>query len=157
MTGNKKIDQILIFANVAIMVALMGVVIFAHKGIKRAPTNISEELNNLEQNSAQSLEIIPIKMAKNTFNIYQEHLSRMRYLSLEINILPMKETYRPHLIDAEAIINDTLIAVAGTMDPDDLSSVTGKIILESRLREAINLKLNSQGVKKIFFSRFIIQ
>jgi flagellar basal body-associated protein FliL len=44
------------------------------------------------------------------------------------------------------------------LDPDDLDSVTGKILLENKIKKQVNAKLGEPPVvKQIYFSGFVVQ
>jgi flagellar basal body-associated protein FliL len=43
------------------------------------------------------------------------------------------------------------------MGPEELSTLSGKILLEDRLKREINKALNKTVVRSIFFPRYIVQ
>ena len=57
----------------------------------------------------------------------------------------------------KSFVEDSLIDIAGNMQPEELNSVTGRILLETRIKDRINNKIGKKAVKKIYFSKFIIQ
>ena len=75
-----------------------------------------------------------------------------------MNILPFREDQKALIKQNEPIIKDVVIEIASQYEPDDLNSLTGKILLETRIKNQVNAKLgNSPVVKKIYFSVFVVQ
>lgn len=92
-----------------------------------------------------------------TVNLYSQ-TNRLRFLEVEMNIVPFESSQLTALKDAETVIKDSLIQIAAEMEPDDVGSVTGKILLENRLKKAVNDRIGGQPlIKQILFSRFVIQ
>jgi len=58
----------------------------------------------------------------------------------------------------EHLFKDTLIELGSHLNPEDLESVTGKMLLENRIKKQVNSKLGDPPViKQIYFSGFIVQ
>ncbi|MDA8791980.1 flagellar basal body-associated FliL family protein [Bacteriovoracaceae bacterium] len=156
MTGNKKLDMILLLLNGILTLGSAGAVFYSHKVITKSPTDQQAEKDKLISGALSSLENSPLKLPKKVVNLFTDR-NRLRYLEVELNLEPFFENHKPILLDAEHIISDSLIQVGSNMSYSEINSITGKILFESRLRKLINQKLNSKILKKIYFSKFIVQ
>lgn len=156
MTGNPLIDKILLGANGAVVLLAAGLVFYSHNNVKPPPTDISSEEQNLLDTALADSQIKPYAMKQMTVNLYSEG-SRLRYLNAEMNLVPFKQGDVEAFKANEHIVKNELIRIAATMTPDELGSITGKIILESRLKKAINEKLPMSLIKSIFFTKFLVQ
>lgn len=156
MTGNKKLDMILLLLNGLLTLGSAGAVFYSHKMIEKVPTDQQAEKNKLIAGALSNLENTPLKLPKKVVNLYTDK-NRLRYLEVELNLEPFFESHKPILLDAEHIISDSLIQVGANMSYFEINSITGKILFESRLRTMINDKLNTKILKKIYFSKFIVQ
>lgn len=148
--------KILLVANLVVMLGSAGLVYYSHKMIKRQPTDQDGELQTMLKEATNATQIAPVKLKKLTINLYSMQ-TRLRYLDIELNVLPFSEIDKEMIKNKEDVIADTLIQIAGNMSPKELNSVSGKILLESRIREQVNQSLNKKLIKEIYFSRFVIQ
>lgn len=148
--------KILLIANLVVMLGSAGLVFYSHKMIKRQPTDQDGELQAMLKEVTSTTQITPVKLKKLTINLYSMQ-TRLRYLDVELNILPFSENDKEMIKNKEDVIADTVIQIAGDMSPNELNSVSGKILLESRIREQVNQSLNKKLIKEIYFSRFVIQ
>ena len=89
-------------------------------------------------------------------NIYSRE-ARLRFLNTQMNLVLFNESDRELVMGMKPHIFDTLIDIAGNMKPKELNSITGKILLETRVKKQINDLLKRPVLKKILFSKFIIQ
>ncbi|MBY0515765.1 MAG: flagellar basal body-associated FliL family protein [Bacteriovoracaceae bacterium] len=156
MTGNPMFDKILLGANGAVAILAAGLVFYAHNGIKRPPTDQKSEEASLIQTAELENQIKPFEIKKMIVNLYSEG-SRLRYLDIDMGILPFKEGDLAVIKEREYLFKTKLIEIAGGMTPDDLTSITGKILLETRLKKATNEALGAPVVKKIYFAKFVVQ
>lgn len=83
--------------------------------------------------------------------------SRMKWLEVEMHMtvfeasdVELMKTYLP-------VVQDRIIDIASKMGSEELNSLTGKILLEDRLKKEINKALHKPVVKNIFFASFIVQ
>ncbi len=125
-------------------------------GIKRPPIDEQAEFDSLvagAKRRSQS-EAVPIK--KLTINLYSRS-TRLRYLDIQLNILPFDSKQAEKIQQFESIIADSVITIAGDMEAEEINSVSGKIILENRIKTHVNSISKDPIIKKIYFSRFVIQ
>jgi flagellar FliL protein len=148
--------KILLIVNLIVMLGSAGLVYYSHNMIKRKPTDQNAELQSMLTDVSNFGKITPVKLKKLTINLYSRQ-TRLRFLDVELNILPFSEGDKKVIKDKENIITDSVIRIAGNMTPNELNSVSGKILLESRIRNDVNQLLGKNVIKEIFFSRFVIQ
>lgn len=156
MTGNPLLDKILLGLNGAVVLAAAGLVYYAHTGIKRPPTDQVLEEKNLQSDAVALSQVTAFAMKPMTVNLYSPG-SRLRYLKVDINLLPFKQQDTELLKAHQYVVQNELIRIAAGMTPEELGSITGKILLESRLKKAVNDFFPSPVVKSIFFGAFLVQ
>jgi flagellar FliL protein len=150
-------QKILIIVNLVVAIAAVGVVFYAHTMMKPPATNQVEEAEALKKNAAASTQVLPVPMKKIVVNLHSKS-SRLRYLDIEMNILTFTEEQKPLIKENEHLIKDIVIELASHLTPDELESVTGKMLLENRIKKAVNAKLGETlVVKQIYFSNFVVQ
>ena len=150
-------QKILIIVNLVIALAGAGVVFYSHSMIKPDPTDQVAEAEAIKTDAAATTQLRPVPMKKFVVNIHSKS-SRLRYLDLEMNILTFQEDQKEIIKANEHIFKDTVIEIASHLDPEDLESVTGKILLENKIKKQVNTKLgNSPVIKQIYFSGFVVQ
>ena len=156
MTGNPLFDKILLGVNGLVAIGAAALVIYSHTSIKPMPTDQVLEEKSLQEIAAADNQITPVMFKKMVVNIYAEG-TRLRYLETEIGLLPFSEADKEGLKKAEHLLQDALIDIAGKMSPEELASVTGKILLEGRLKKRLNEKIGNVVIKQIYFTKFIVQ
>ena len=151
------VQKVLIILNLVIALAGAGLVFYSHNVIKPKPTDQAAEAENLKKDALAGTQIQPVPIKKFVVNLHSKS-SRLRYLDLEMNVLPFTEEQKGIIKANEYIFKDTLIEIASRLDPEDLDSVTGKILLENKIKKAVNKKLGEPPViKQIYFSGFVVQ
>ena len=151
------VQKILIILNLVIVLAGAGLVYYSHNMLKPAPTDQAAETEALKNEAIATSQIQPVPIKKFVVNLHSGG-SRLRYLDIEMNILPFQEEQKEIIKANEHIIKDVVIEIASHMEPNDLDSVTGKILLENRIKKQVNAKLGSSPVvKQIYFSGFVVQ
>lgn len=150
-------QKILIIVNLVIALAGAGVVFYSHSMIKPDPTDQVAEAEAIKTDAAATTQLRPVPIKKFVVNIHSKS-SRLRYLDLEMNILTFQEDQKEIIKANEHIFKDTVIEIASHLDPEDLESVTGKILLENKIKKQVNTKLgDSPVIKQIYFSGFVVQ
>ena len=151
------VEKVLILVNLIVALAGAGVVFYSHNILKPPPTDQKAEEQALKDNALAGAQIKPVPIKKFVVNLHSGG-SRLRYLDLEMNILTFQEDQKEIIKSNEHIFKDTVIELASHLGPEDLESVTGKILLESRIKKQVNAKLGEQPVvKQIYFSGFVVQ
>ena len=156
MTGKPAIDKILMGLNLATLFGGLALFIYTNVVYKKPLPDESTELSELEKAARLQTEVGPFKLDKMTINLASEQ-TRLRFLDVEVHLLPFQEEGLKILEEHKTKMFDIIIEVAGTLSPDELNSVSGKILLENRLKKKINEYLKNQVVREIFFSTFVVQ
>jgi len=160
MTGKKLLDMILIALMLVTTLAVIGLFYYTEKVYKRPPIDEAKEREAfLKESDPKALPAF-YKLDKMTVSLVPRDPNanqRMRYIELEVHLVMFKsedagiiKTYLP-------VVQDKIITITSKMGADELNSLTGKILLEDRLKNEINKSLGKSVVKSIFFSRYIVQ
>lgn len=156
MTGNPALDKALIALNGIVVLAATGLIVFAHTSIKRKPTDSAKEMKSMVEQSIELAQQTSIPFKKMTINLYSRQ-TRLRFLDVTMNIEVFEPSDKNLIMNFKPYIKDTLIQVASEMEPNELNSVTGRILLENRVKNNVNSYLKKKAVKRIYFSKFTIQ
>lgn len=148
--------KILIYLNLAIALIGTGVVFYSHNFIKPAPTDQIAEKIKLKEGLGQNTGLTPVPIKKFTVNLDSD-ANRLRFLSLEMNVLPFYEDQKAIISKNEFMIKDVVIELATKLAPEEVETVTGKMLFENRIKKQVNAKLGQPVIKQIFFSGFVIQ
>jgi len=150
------IQKILIFINLIGVLGSVGLVLYSHLMIKPVATDQKAEAQKLQTEAKQNLEIKPVMIKKFVVNLSSK-ASRLRYLDLEMNLMPFYEDQASVIKEHEFLIKDIVVEIASHMQPEDLENVTGKILLENKIKKQVNQKFGQPVIKQIFFSGFVVQ
>jgi flagellar protein FliL len=151
------LQKILIIVNLVVALAGVGIVFYSHNLIRPEPTDQAAETETLKHQASEANQVKPFPIKKIVVNLYSQS-NRLRYLNLEMNILTFKDEQSQIVKDNEHIFQDIVVEIASHLRPEDLESVTGKILLENRIKKQVNAKLgDSPVVKQIYFSGFVVQ
>jgi len=146
----------LVLVNLVVVLAGAGLVFFSHKMIKPEATNQVEEEEKLKAGALEKAQVKPVPMKKFVVNLHSKQ-TRLRYLDVEMNILPFDNAQAEIIKANEYIFKDVLIEVASHLVPDELDTLSGKILLENKIKKQVNTKLGQPVVKQIYFSGFVVQ
>jgi flagellar FliL protein len=156
MTGNPGLDKIIMGLNVAVVGASTALVIYAHLVLGPPPTDEVAEYTGMARAAMVELKKQPVVFKEIVVNLYSRE-RRLRFLDLIMNLEVYDDGQQQRVEKVKPIIIDTLIDITGNMKPEELNSVTGRILLEARLKNKVNSIIEAKLVKKIYFSKFIIQ
>jgi flagellar protein FliL len=149
-------QKILILLNLVVAIAGAGLVFYSHNMIKPAPTDQAAEAEALKKTALEGAHLTPVPIKKFVVNLHSRS-SRLRYLDLEMNVLTFHNDQKELVKAREYVFKDVVIQIAAQLDPEELESVTGKMLLENRIKKQVNAKLGQPVVKQIFFSGFVVQ
>ena len=155
MTGNPTLDKVLLGINGVVVLLATGLIIYSHSLTKPA-TDTGTQFGQMIEGSIYDNSIAPVSMKEAVVNLYSRE-KRLRFLNLKMDIGIYSEEDRGLVEKLKPVILDTLIDIAGHLPPKELNSVTGKILFESRVKTKINNYAGKKVIKKIYFSKFIIQ
>jgi flagellar FliL protein len=160
MTGKKLIDMILLGVMMLSTLAVVGLFYYTEKMYKKPP--IDENAEKASLLSSVSAKTIPtfFKVDKMTISLIPPNgsaNSRMKYLELEMHLVLFESSDVDVMKAYLPIVQDRIIDIASKMAPDELNSLSGKILLEDRLKREINKAMKRPVVKNIYFASFIVQ
>lgn len=156
MTGNKMIDTVLTALLLAATLGALGSFVYTQKIYERPLPNNEAEEKKLIENVKKSTFVESFELGKLIINL-KGRTTKLRFLEVECHFRPFKDSYVELLSNNKSYINDTVIDVAGSFTPSELNSVSGKILLEERLKTRLNSYFNKSIVKEVYFSRFVVQ
>jgi len=151
-----KVQKILLLVNLLVVIGGAGLVFYSHNMIKPEPTDQEAEAEALKAAALDQTKIQAIPIKKFVVNLHSKD-TRLRYLDVEMNVLPFDPSQKDLIKSSEHLFKDAVIEIASRLDPEDLDTVTGKILLENKIKKQVNTKLGQPVVKQIFFSGFVVQ
>ena len=160
MTGKKLIDTILLGVMMLATLAVVGLFYYTEKMYKKPPIDEDKEKAALLASADSKTVPTFFKVDKMTVSLIPKDgsvNSRMKYLELEMHLV-LFEAGDAGLVKAYLpVVQDRIIDVASKMTPEELNSLSGKILLEDRLKREINKAMKKPTVKNIFFASYIVQ
>ena len=156
MTGSKKFDMILGLLSTSVCVAAVGLLYYSHFILSPEPFSEEAELSNLISQAKNINNTKAYTLKPLTINLYSRS-TRLRYIDLAISILPFADRQTKRIKKYETLIIDTIIKEVSRKTPDELNSISGRIILESKLKSEINKIAKQKVSKELFFTKFVIQ
>ncbi len=156
MTGKKLIDTILVGLSLIATITTLGIFLYTNMLAQRPlPSNVVEK-KALDEDIKKNELVATFKMEPIVVNLIGQR-QKLRFLSLELFLHPLKEEDTEVFKENIPQLNDTIIDIASKIPPNELNTLTGKMILENRLVHAMNKVLKKDSVKEIYFSKFVIQ
>lgn len=133
-----------------------GVVFYSHYMIKPEPTNHAIETSRIRESVSEHANIKPIPIKKMVVNLKSDP-HRLRFVEIEMSVLPFFEDQKQIISKNEHLLKNVVIELALVLTPEEIETVSGKMLFESRIKKQVNAKLGQPVIKQIFFSKFIIQ
>jgi len=160
MTGKKMLDTILVGVMMLSTLGVIGLFYYTEKVYVKPPIDENKEKESLLTETPPNSLPVFFKVDKMivslTPNVEYKN-ERMRWLEIEVSFQLFKESESEMMKENLPMIQDKIISLTSKMPIDDLNSVSGKVLLEDRLKNAVNKGLGKKTVKGIYFTRFIVQ
>jgi flagellar FliL protein len=156
MTGNKAVDNAILFLTFLATAGCLGVFVYTEILYKKPLPQDDVEFSKLMSDSKSKAYPAPFKLDPLIINL-KSRKTRLRFLNLEAYIVPIYENTDDIFENKRAMINDSIIQITGRMEADELNSISGKILLEDRVKKAINKITGKQLVKELLFTKFVVQ
>lgn len=156
MTGNPGLDKIILGINGLIVLAATALVVYSHTILSPPPTDETKEFSGLVKDSMLEFQKPQVEFPEMVINLYSREI-RLRFLNVKMTIETFEESQNQMLENAKPMVQDAIIDTASNMTPQELNSVTGRILLEARVKKMVNSNLPKPAIKKIYFSKFIVQ
>jgi len=157
MTGIKILDQLLLTFMTLATAATLGVFVYTEVVYKKPLLEDGVEKENMLSETKKMVFPAPYKLKKMTINLKSRGRSRLRFIDVEMHLVPFKDGETDTIDASKPQIRDSIIDIIGHMNPNELNSVSGKLILESRIKKRINSILRKKIIKEILFSHFVVQ
>ena len=136
MTGNPNLDKIILGINAVIVTAAAGLVYYSNNMILPPPTDSDQQFKQMVQGGLSDLNRPPVVFKEIVVNLYSKQ-RRLRFLNLTMNIEVYEDGQEETIKLYKPFINDRLIDITGNMKPEEVNSVTGRLLLESRIKNQI--------------------
>ncbi len=156
LTGKKLIDTVLIGMMLLATLATAGVFVYTQFLYEKPLPNPEEERLKMVEQAKAKLFPNSYKLDKLTINL-PSRSSRLRFLDMQAYLIPFKSEATESFDKHKAKIQDIVIEIASAMEPNELGTISGKILLESRMKNRINALYPKPLVKSVQFTDFIIQ
>ncbi|MFG1483784.1 flagellar basal body-associated FliL family protein [Halobacteriovorax sp. HFRX-2_2] len=156
MTGRKLLDQIIIALLLLTTLATVGVFVYTNIIYKKELPNSATEMQALKDDFKQINFPTTYVLDKITVNL-DSATRRLRFLDVQINLVLFSEEDSQLLDPIRPQIYDIIIDVAASIEPDELNSLSGKLIFEGRIKKRINYLAKKKVVKEVFYSKFVVQ
>ena len=158
MLGIPIVDKIIALINVLAVSVVVGFFAYSNFIAKTPPIDEQIEEMLLEKSAMINNESKSYKVDKLIINL-QSRSTRLRFLDTEVNLEPFSVADLEYFAQAvpKAIIYDTIIDLVSQMKPQELTSLSGKIILGSRIKNHLNQAFRQKKIKRVFFSTFVVQ
>ncbi len=156
MTGSKKFDNLAAIFLLFSTLGTLGIFISIQFLLEKPLPNDEKEFKLLQKNVKEISKNEEYYLDKLVINLPSE-TSRARFLEVKTSLVPFKGIDIEDFEENKAVIQDSIIDIASRMPVQELSSISGKILLKSRIKKRINGIIRKVAVKKIYFTRFIVQ
>ena len=155
MTGKSIIDKVFIILLLLTSAGTAGVFVYTELIYQRELPNNEQEFKTLVSNGkARSIPNV-YQLEKLTINL-KSRTAKLRFIDLEMYLVPFTAKDRDIIEQNKERIYDAIIDITAGMDPDELNTVSGKILLENRIKHNLNQTIKSDMIKEILFSVFVV-
>lgn len=156
LTGNKILDYVVLAISFLSAAGLAGVTFYANFVYERPLPSEQAEFAKMQAETRNVVFAESFKMQNIVVNL-PTPTAKLRFLDMICHLVPFDGKYVETLEKYKPQISDIVIAVSSKMEPSDLNTATGKILLESRIKDQVNEMIGKDVVKEILFSKFVIQ
>ena len=156
MTGKNKIDVIILGVSTLVSIGTAFIFYYTIVMYERPLPNAKLEKKKFFKENQKVTLPKTFKMDKQIINLISNR-RRLRFLEITMHLVPFKEKDIPYFKNNKAKINDALIDIVGKMTPNELNSISGKILLENRIKKSLVSSFGANLIKNIYYTRFVIQ
>lgn len=156
LTGKPALDKMIIVLTLLSSLGVVGLFVYTEIVFKKPLPSDQIEKQELLKNRSTILNTESYNIEKLTANL-QSPSNRLRYVDIKAHLLPFKPIFVKKLEENKAAIHDIIFDVSSKSTFEELSSVSGKILYESRIKDRINDFFGKPIVKEIQFSHFVVQ
>ena len=136
----------------------MTVLLFVYTQVIYDPPLPDNEWENreLKKDSRKKVVTKSFKVDKLIVNLPSRR-TRLRFLAVAMHLVPFEENEIKEIKKKEVLIKNVIIEQASKFEANELNTVSGKVILEGRLRKKLNALFVQKMIKDIHFSLFTVQ
>tara|TARA_Y100001970_G_C14186169_1_gene832732 strand:+ start:1084 stop:1554 length:471 start_codon:yes stop_codon:yes gene_type:complete len=156
MTGKKMIDLILLGLSLLATLAALGVIVYKEIIFKRPLPNSEIEKAKLLASGQTFKPINSYKMKRVIVNL-PSRSKKLRFLEITTEIVPFNDDQVAEIEKNKHIVRDAFLDIAGEMSPEELNSLTGKILLENRIKTRLNKEMGTKIIQELYFTKFVVQ
>jgi flagellar protein FliL len=139
-----------------VALATLGVFVYTNVIYERPKPENSEAFKEFQREMFERNNLTTFQLDKIVTNLEGQD-RRLRFVELTAHLEPIRLKYLDLFQNYRPIIFDTIISNVSKMNPDELNSLTGRIILEERIKKGLQEHFGYPVVKKVFFSGFVVQ
>ncbi len=162
MTGNRILD--IVIGAISVLIAGFAFYVFYMSSVTlfdRPTPDASAELAALKR-EGMALSFPRTYDLKSIVVNLKSRTKRLRFLEVDMHITPFDEMDTEKFETHKHILRDEIITLAGGMFPNELNSVTGKLVFEEKIKQRFNDALapilgKKASVRRIYFTKFVIQ
>tara|TARA_B100000886_G_scaffold99437_1_gene65970 strand:+ start:166 stop:636 length:471 start_codon:yes stop_codon:yes gene_type:complete len=151
-----KIDVLIVSAFSVATLAILGIFYYTIYIAQKPLPKEKENLKKLKSLSKSEKMITGIPIKKILINL-PSRTARLRFLELEVSLFPFSESQKDLIKKQLPILKDTIIQVASKMKPNELNSISGKILLEERIKRKFHDSIDNKVISKIYYTKFVVQ
>ena len=154
---NKKsgVRFVLFFSTAASLITALLFVYTQLIYVHPLPDNELEKAE-LKRDSREEVVTKSFKVEKLIVNL-PSRKTRLRFLAITTHLVPFKESEIKIIKGKEIQIKNVIIEQTSKLMANELNTISGKVILEGRLKKALNALFSKETIKDIHFSRFTVQ
>lgn len=156
MTGKPGLDKILYLGGIVLTLASAALVYYSHNLLTPQRLDPSESFAQMARGEKNEASVAKVSLEEISVNLYSRK-TRLRFLDLKADVSVYEDNTQQRVKDITPLIRDQIIDVAGNMSAEELNTVTGKILFESKIKKRLNEILGGRVIKRIYFSKFIVQ
>lgn len=150
------LQKALLAISLVVTLLTAGFFVYTEFVFKKPLPDNAKEMVDFSEDVDKLIAFKTIKLKPIVTNLYSKK-TRLRYLNLEIHVQPFNQKQIDEIEMHEKMLYDTIITVAGRMAPEDLNSLAGKLLFETRIKKEFNERFDEPLINKLFFSVFVIQ
>jgi|GEM_PF-1760372 len=153
-----KINTLLIFLTALVTAGALGVFVYTLIIFKKPLPDNATEFAKMKADATKSVEIVrPYATEQIVVNLNGSTSSRLRFLSIIVNFVAFTNDQIGKFEENKIEIKDMIIDITSKMRPDELNQVTGKVLLNERIKARLNEFYQERIVRDIFFSEYVVQ
>ena len=156
LTGKSFIDLVMVGVSTFMTAAMAGIFYYSVYVYEKPTLDNAEEFKKMLAETRVVEKVSGVEFEKIIVNL-QGQTSRLRFLETTLTLIPFKKNQVGLLEGNKEIILDSIINIAGNMEPEELNSISGKLLLEERIKKKIENSIVPNLIKEIYFSTFVVQ